>query len=187
MARGVSRRGSPYHSLAHKEKALKFARTFECSSFVFTPIEIADAVCLLTATNSDLFPESLPLSNIKTLIQAENWCSNRMSEWSMGKCYVWSCRRLHNSQVIGQVTLLPQENRLALPYWVNPELWGQGLATQMCKALLSHVRSSGYQGSIWAGVHSWNSSSSSVLKKLGFEQTVSNSENTAEYSLEVVC
>ncbi len=174
-------------ALAHKEKALKFARKFECSSFVFTPIEIADAVYLLTAVNSDLFPESLPLANIKTLTQAENWCSNRMSEWNMGKCYVWSCRRLHNSQVIGQVTLLPQENRLALAYWVNPEFWGHGLATQMCKALLSHVRSSGYQGSIWAGVHSWNSRSSSVLKKLGFEQIVSNSENTAEYSLEIVC
>ncbi|NCM80967.1 N-acetyltransferase, partial [Vibrio parahaemolyticus] len=42
-------------------------------------------------------------------------------------------------------------------------------------------------GSIWAGVHSWNSRSSSVLKKLGFEQTVSNSEHTVEYSLEIVC
>ncbi|WP_324254153.1 GNAT family N-acetyltransferase, partial [Vibrio parahaemolyticus] len=181
-------RASPLNwALAHKGIALKFARKFKCSSFVFTPIETGDAVYLLTAVSSDLFPKSLPLAKIKTLNQAEDWCSDRASDWNMDKCYVWSCRRLANSQVIGQVTLFPQENRLALAYWVNPEFWGQGLATQMCKALLSHVCSSGYQGNIWAGVHSWNSRSSSVLKKLGFEQIVSNSENTAEYSLEIVC
>lgn len=165
---------------------MEFARKFECSSFVFTPIEIGDAVYLLTAVESELFPKSLPLANIKTLDQAEGWCLDRALEWDMGKCYVWSCRRLSHSQFIGQVTLLPQENRLALAYWVNPELWGQGLATQMCKSLLSHVRCSGYKGSIWAGVHSWNTRSTSVLKRLGFDQIVSESANTTEYSLAIV-
>ncbi|MER2496798.1 GNAT family N-acetyltransferase [Vibrio neptunius] len=166
---------------------MKFAREFECSSFSFTPIDIGDARCLLAAVGSKQFPEALPLARIKTLHQAEAWCSKCALEWRLGKCYVWSCRRLSHSQVIGQVTLLPQGDRLALAYWINPQFWGQGCATQMCKSLFAHLGRSGYRGSIWAGVHGWNIRSASVLKKLGFEQIVSSDANTLEYRMAFLC
>ncbi|MBL4829048.1 MAG: GNAT family N-acetyltransferase [Aliivibrio sp.] len=163
---------------------MKFARKFESSRFAFKPICVDDAVALYDAVNSKEFPSSLPLAKIETLNQAENWCSERALEWIAGKCFVWSCYRSSDLLIVGQVTLLPQENRLALAYWVNPNLWGQGLATEMCQCLLSHIRSSGYRGSIWAGVHSWNTRSASVLQKLGFIRIDSDDENTTEYKLD---
>lgn len=171
--------------LVDRKGILTFTREFECLDLTFRPVVVDDAVYLFKSVGSDLFPKSLPLADIKTLKQAREWCLERALEWEEGKCYVWSCRHLNDSQVIGQVTLLPLENCFALAYWISPKCWGKGIATQMCKALLSQVQSSGYQGEIWAGVHSWNHKSASVLKKLGFQERISSSANTVEYRLDI--
>ncbi|CAM3663663.1 Acetyltransferase (GNAT) family protein [Vibrio aerogenes CECT 7868] len=164
---------------------MKFARKFKCPKLVFSPVCIDDAMVLFDAVRSEKFPSSLPLAKIETLKQAESWCSERALDWDAGKCFVWTCHRSSDSVIIGQVTLFPQENRLALAYWVNPELWGQGLATQMCESLLSHIQREGYRGNVWAGVHTWNTRSASVLKKLGFTPMDSGAGDTAEYNLAI--
>jgi len=165
---------------------LGFAREFESSTFIFSPICIDDAVALFGAVCSKEFPSSLPLAKIETLDQAKSWCLDKILDWETGKCYVWTCCLSSDSVVVGQVTLLPRENCLALAYWVRPEFWGQGVATQMCKSLLFHIYSAGYRGRIWAGVNSWNTRSSAVLEKLGFKAIDSGGECT-EYSLEMEC
>ncbi|NOI65114.1 GNAT family N-acetyltransferase [Vibrio sp. 99-8-1] len=166
-----------------REQVLKFTSKFSNSQFLFNPICISDAFTLFNAASSNKFPSSLPLAKIETLKEAENWCSNRVLDWRAGKCYVWSCSRRLDSVVVGQVTLLPKEDCLALAYWVNPELWGQGIATQMCESLLFHIQSEGYRGYVWAGVHSWNVRSASVLKNLGFKMIGSSGGSNVEYNL----
>lgn len=163
-----------------------FAKRFNCLKFVFSPICNDDAIALFDAVRSKEFPSSLSLSKIKTLNEAENWCSQRALDWEVGKCFVWTCRRSTDSLIMGQVSLFPQKNYLILAYWVKPEFWGQGLATQMCESLLVHIKSFDYQGSVCARVHSWNARSLSVLQKLGFKLTRLESENITEYKLEMV-
>ncbi|MDB1125373.1 GNAT family N-acetyltransferase [Vibrio algarum] len=162
---------------------MKFTPKFSNSQFFFNPICISDAFTLFNAVSSNKFPTSLPLAKLETLKEAESWCSDRVLDWKTGKCYVWTCSRLLDSVVVGQVTLLPQEDRLALAYWVNPELWGQGIATQMCESLLFHIQSEGYRGFVWAGVHNWNVRSASVLNNLGFKKIESSCESNVEYNL----
>jgi len=160
---------------------------FNGGNFVFSPICSDDAGMLLKAVCSNDFPKSLPLAKIQTLEQAELWCKERALEWKSGECFVWSCRKHAAEKIVGQVTLLPKSEYLALAYWVDPVLWGQGVASEMCGSLLDHLRNGGFEGKIWAGVHSWNQRSSSVLKKLGFERLVSCDENIYEFMLDIRC
>jgi RimJ/RimL family protein N-acetyltransferase len=164
---------------------LEFAIEFESSTFIFNPICTDDAVALFSTVSSEEFPSSLFLAKIETLEQAKSWCLDRISDWETGKCYVWTCCLSSDLVVVGQVTLLPRDDCLALAYWVKPAFWGQGVATQMCKSLLFHIYSTGYRGTIWAGVNSWNTRSSSVLETLGFKAIDSGGECT-EYCWEIV-
>ncbi|HDM8069661.1 TPA: GNAT family N-acetyltransferase [Vibrio harveyi] len=165
---------------------MELATGFNNTKFVFSPVCVNYASEFFESISSREFPSSLPLAEIKTLTQAKAWCLDMVSGWESGKCYVWTCRRSSDSAIVGQVTLIPKENCLALAYWVVPSLWGQGIATEMCKSLLVHIQRTGYRGNVWAGVHSWNARSSSVLKKLGFKEIESSVEG-AEYLLEIVC
>jgi len=145
---------------------------------------MSDAAVLCDSVNSKEFPSSLPMAEIGTLAQAKSWCLNAVLNWESGKQYVWTCRRKLDLTIVGQVTLYPKEDFLTLAYWVVPTFWGQGIATEMCKSLLIHIQDTGYRGSVRAGVHSWNTRSSSVLRKLGFKEISSKTEST-EYALEI--
>ena len=63
-----------------------------------------------------------------------------------------------------------------LGYMFLPEFWGQGYATESCKALLSHYRSSASKVDgpkliyVEAGVDSGNARSLHVLEKLQFQK-----------------
>ncbi|WP_175443244.1 GNAT family N-acetyltransferase [Vibrio sonorensis] len=100
---------------------------------------------------------------------AIQWCSDRADDWKRGQGFVWLCRN-PDQQVVGQVSLIPQTEHSAVAYWIDPQLWGKGIATQMCNALINHLIESGFKGKLWAGVHHWNGRSAAVLSKLGFEQ-----------------
>lgn len=165
---------------------MKFASSFESSRFVFGPVGIDDATALFGAVSSKEFPSSLPLAEIKTLAQAKKWCSERVLDWQRGKSFVWTCRRSTDSEIVGQATLSPKEKHLALAYWVDPQYWGQGIATEMCQALLCHIQVSGYRGKVWAGVDTWNTRSESVLKKLSFNEIDSGNKTYKEFSIELL-
>ena len=164
---------------------MKYGTRFECSNFSFSPICVGDAGMLFKVVSSHNFPKLLPLAKIQTLEQAESWCKNRASEWKSEDCFVWSCREISSSQIVGQVTILPKAENLALAYWVDPDVWGQGVATEMCSSLLTHLKIMGYRGKIWAGVHSWNKRSSAVLEKLGFAKVDASKKDTFEYMFEI--
>ena len=166
---------------------MNFSEEFTCSQYVFTAICTDDGAALFDAVSSDKFPSALPLAKIATLDEARQWCSDRSSDWNDGTCFVWTCRCQNDLATIGQVTLFPQENYLALAYWVTPKYWGKGLAVEICRSLISQISCSGYRGNIWAGVHSWNKRSEAILRKLGFTKLTNAKESgTYEYSLAIV-
>ena len=166
---------------------MNFSEEFTCSKYIFTAICIDDGAALFDAVSSDKFPSALPLAKIATLDEARQWCSDRASDWNAGTCFVWTCRRQGDLATIGQVTLFPQSNCLALAYWVNPKYWGRGLAVEICQSLIFQISRSGYRGNIWAGVHSWNKRSEAVLRKLGFTKLTNAKElGIYEFNLAIV-
>ena len=172
---------------------MKFPTIFKSQRLSATPIQFEDWPGLLHAVTSEQFPRELGLASHTTEEAAKNWHLARVKDWNNNNCFVWSIRWHDKSEVIGQLSLVPREHDIALAYWVNPELWGQGVVTEILKSLMLTVYESGYKGDIWAAAHSWNARSLSVLVKLGFKfqkdsQYRSNNgkmENLKEYLLSV--
>ena len=151
------------------EVSLKIEENFSSERLSASRIQYDDWPDLLQAVTSELFPRDLGLSRIKTELDAQNWHRGRVIDWNESKCFVWSIRWNGESEVIGQLSLLPRKNDIALAYWVNPKCWGEGVTTEMCSALIEVLANSGFDGTIWAGTHTWNGRSSSVLNRLGFK------------------
>ena len=148
---------------------MRLEENFSSQRLSASRIQYDDWPDLLEAVTSKLFPRDLGLSNIKTEQGAQSWHLGRMADWRDNKCFVWSIRWKGKSEVIGQLSLLPRDNDIALAYWVNPKYWGKGVTTEMCRALIKMLANAGFKGTIWAGSHTWNGRSSSVLKRLGFK------------------
>ena len=142
-----------------------------------SPILSTDWYGLWEAITSDLFPSELPLASLDSAETVQNWCENHVLNWSLNSCFVWSIRKVKCDNILGQVTLLPSSDQLVLAYWINPNYWGNGYATEICSELISHLVNNGYQGKVWAYVHDWNVRSESVLKKIGFELMAMSRDN----------
>ncbi len=54
-------------------------------------------------------------------------------------------------------------------YWLTPDAWGRGLATEAGRAYLDHILDTRRPRRIEAAVYGWNPASGHVLEKLGFE------------------
>ncbi len=164
---------------------MNFPRTITSAEFIFCSISKHDGNALFAAVSDERFAQQLPLAALKTQQSASDWCAARAAQWQTGECFVWTCKRRSDNTPLGQITLLPQNGRLALAYWVAPPFWHQGYATRMCRDLLAQLSSSGFHGKLWAGVHHWNHASQAVLKKIGF-QPVTSSETVREYILHIM-
>jgi RimJ/RimL family protein N-acetyltransferase len=75
-----------------------------------------------------------------------------------------------DSRLLGCVGLLYGAGAAELVYWIAPEHWGQGYATEAARALLSLARTLGHR-LITAFHFCDNPASARVLAKLGFRDT----------------
>ena len=148
---------------------MRFEENFSSKRLSASRVQYDDWPDLLKAVTSELFPRDLGLSKIKTELEAQNWHRGRIADWNENKCFVWSIRWNNKPEVIGQISLLPRENDIALAYWVNPKFWGEGVTTEICRSLIIILGNSGFNGTVWAGSHTWNGRSTSVLNRLGFK------------------
>ncbi len=152
-----------------------FTKAFASERFILSPIQPSDWPALLAATCSERFPVGIPLKRIQNEEQAKRWHENRVSDWLAGTGFVWSIRAKGAGSVLGQVALTGTGRDFALAYWINPEESGRGIATEACRALIGHMRESGFRGQLIAGTHLWNQASARVLSKLGFQFHVERS------------
>ena len=54
-------------------------------------------------------------------------------------------------------------------YWLHPDAWGRGFATEAATAYLDHIARTRRVRRFEAGVFGWNPASGRVLEKLGFQ------------------
>lgn len=54
-------------------------------------------------------------------------------------------------------------------YWLHPDAWGHGFATEAATAYLDHIAQTKRPRRFEAGVYGWNPASGRVLEKLGFQ------------------
>jgi RimJ/RimL family protein N-acetyltransferase len=137
-----------------------------------------DAPRALSAFMSTSFPRELPLARIDSLQGAEHWIRGAQERWSQGSSFTWSVERLRDRLLVGQVTLtkLPEPGRLALAFWIHPDCWGQGFATEAAGRAVGFAFTALRAAKVWAGAADWNAASAKVLQRLGMQHVADNAD-----------
>jgi RimJ/RimL family protein N-acetyltransferase len=137
---------------------------------------MGDAQRAFSAFVSPFFPKLLPLGQIDSLKETENWIKNAQARWQAGESYTWSVERQKDALMVGQVTLAkaPHSGRWALAFWIHPENWGNGYATEAAGRVIEFAFARLGAISVWAGTGMWNQASASVLNKLGMIHIADN-------------
>jgi len=76
----------------------------------------------------------------------------------------------HGSRIVGQCGLGEHDGQIELGYWIAPEHWGKGYASEVARAVLCVAKVLGYSR-IHAGHFVDNPASGRVLRKAGFLPT----------------
>ncbi|MGJ7095897.1 GNAT family N-acetyltransferase [Vibrio hannami] len=148
---------------------MNFKKSFVSNRISFSPIQLEDSNGVFDAISHPNFPPQLPLAQYKTKDATDTWCKEGIDFWKQNTRFVWTGRDKTTNKILGQVTLTPNKKGYFLAYWVNPDYWNCGIATEMCSTLIEQLRLCEIDKPIWASVHNWNAQSNAVLSKLGFE------------------
>jgi uncharacterized protein YhfF len=137
---------------------------------------LADAPPIHAALRSPAFPRDLPLAQIKHLGGVEARIKRGHTAWAAGGGYMWSVESRGNGALLGQVTLgrRAKPGAWALAYWIDPEHWGQGYATEAARPVVDFGFERLGAELIWAGAAVWNQASLRVLEKLGMRHVADN-------------
>ena len=138
--------------------------------------QMEDAQRAFSAFISPFFPKLLPLGQINSLKETCLWIHNAQSGWKAGETYTWSIARKEDNLLIGQVTLskMPDAGRWSIAFWIHPENWGKGFATETAHEALGFAFRTLRASSVWAATGMWNEASTSVLNKLGMHHIADN-------------
>ena len=117
--------------------------------------------------------DSRPGDELWTLSRVRRWIAERRRDARAGTRYDLAIELRSSQRVVGRVALkgIDDRNRRAeLAYWLDPECWGAGLASEavrtLCRAGLATLR----LHRIDAGVLEFNRRSIALLERMGFQR-----------------
>lgn len=154
-----------------------------------------DAPRMLSAFTHPDFPRRLPLGQIKHLDQVHSWIQYTQAAWDDNSTYAWAVEQRDPLRLLGQVTLarLPEAGTWALAFWLHPDCWGQGFASEAAERGVMFAFEELAAAKVWAGAGVWNQASQHLLEKLGMTWVGDNPAGyqinnqpipTCEYALE---
>lgn len=87
--------------------------------------------------------------------------------------WVWALTLSTTDPLFGTIGLLPdiRVNAAELGYWLAPDAWGQGFATEAANAVVHFAFDTLQLSHLTSGHAEENPASSRVLKKIGFHET----------------
>ena len=141
-----------------------------------------DAPVMLAVFTSAEFPKDLPLGLITSPDEVHGWIDRCQTGWADEDMVSWVVDLKHDHTLLGQVTLaqLSKSDTWSLAYWIHPNHWGQGYATEAAKKVLEFGTEKLKATKFWAGTAEWNTSSVRVLEKLGM---LHGSDNPQGYNI----
>ena len=131
--------------------------------------ELDDAAQIFSIVQSEKFPERLPLKELSSENQVEGWLKMLQEGWATGRVFSWILEDRELGDMIGQVTLsrLEGEKLWVLAFWIHPDHWGKGYATEGAERILAFGFEQLGAEKVWAGAGVWNLASCRVLEKTG--------------------
>lgn len=128
-----------------------------------------DATQIFSAVKSPLFPEQLPLNEMRVESEIKDWLERLQEGWATGQVFSWIVEDRDSGEMVGQMTLSKVEgdNLWAMAFWIHPDHWLNGYATEGVERLLAFGFEVVGAERIWAGAGVWNQGSCRVLEKIG--------------------
>jgi RimJ/RimL family protein N-acetyltransferase len=137
--------------------------------------KLTDAAQIITAVKSPQFSDQLPLKELNTERKIIGWLKKLQKGWVAAQVFSWIIEEREFRHIVGQTTLSKlQDDLWALAFWINPDDWGKGYATEGAEQLITFGFETIYAKKIWAGAGKWNRASCRVLEKIGMEYTGDN-------------
>ena len=131
--------------------------------------KLDDADQIFFAVKSPQFPEQLPLKEMRSENEIKDLLMRLQEGWQTGQMFSWIVEDHDVRNVLGQMTLskLEGDNLWAMAYWIHPDYWSEGYATEGAERLLAFGFEEIGVERIWAGAGEWNVGSCRVLEKIG--------------------
>jgi RimJ/RimL family protein N-acetyltransferase len=131
--------------------------------------KLDDAAQIFFAVKSPQFPEQLPLQEMSTEKEIKDWLRRLQERWKTGQVFSWIVEDRDSRYLLGQMTLskLEGDNLWAMAFWIHPDHWSKGYATEGTERLLAFSFEEIGAEKIWAGAGEWNIGSCRVLEKIG--------------------
>lgn len=102
---------------------------------------------------------------------ARSWVRHRIEWWELGRgvTLAVSARDVEGDELLGTVSLrrYARDRRAELGYWFSHAVWGRGIATEACRAIVDYGFRDLELARIYAVVLAGNLASERVLDKLG--------------------
>ncbi len=103
----------------------------------------------------------------QTIRDTRNYLRYAIPAWRAGIDYAFSIREKNTGRLIGSIGVLVNEGKAQFGYVFSPTVWGQGYATEACRAVLPIVRQLPGIFRIGTFVDAENMASARVLEKCG--------------------
>lgn len=131
--------------------------------------KLDDAVQIYLVVKAPQFPEQLPLKEMGSENEVKDWLRRLQEGWKTGQVFSWIVEDRDSRNVLGQMTLskLEGDNLWAIAFWIHPNHWSKGYATEGAEQLLAFGFEVMGAEKIWAGAGEWNTGSCRVLEKIG--------------------
>jgi [ribosomal protein S5]-alanine N-acetyltransferase len=104
---------------------------------------------------------------------ARGWIEKQWSSWESATGATFACTETSTGQLVGAISLMsirPEHRRAELGYWIAPDRWNNGYATEACRRVLEFGFDALDLHRIEARHFQRNLASGRVLLKLGMQQ-----------------
>lgn len=145
--------------------------------------QLADAPFILQVVSDARFPRQLPLAQLTTRDKIERAIRRRHHRWQAATTFGWCVETRTRGALVGMVSIgrAAQPQTWTLAYWIHPDGWRQGYATEVATEALRVAFEDLGAEVVEAGAATWNVPSQGVLEKLGF---VFHEENPDGYRIQ---
>jgi RimJ/RimL family protein N-acetyltransferase len=104
--------------------------------------------------------------------EISSWTEKTLDLWRSGVQYTFSIRSKITNDFIGRIVIRPKkpEDQIwYLGYWIHPQRWNQGYATEAAFTMLKFGFSQLGAKRIESSHALWNKASAAVIRKLGMQ------------------
>ena len=169
--------------------------TIETQRLRLKAADLSDVDFIWSATRFDGFNDGLtwnPPSEKSELVAV---AERNKSYWQEGKAYMFTSELAESGEYVGRtgVSRMKSDSEWSFGFWVHPNYWGKGYATEAGQAVLDFGFTKLEASKIITAHAIWNNASKRVIEKLGFHFTgenpcgfEKNGQPVAEYEYEML-